>query len=148
MAVLALLHVGGAVTNGTEWALGSPPSALGTVASSLLVIAWPVAAWLMGRAGSRRFRRAAVVVWTVLLAVLGLGLWAIAASQETGMLIGDLLTLGLLFLVGSPFHGLAGLVPLAPPLRYVVVPLATAAVTALAHLAASFAAVSPDPGTP
>lgn len=134
--MLVASYLAAAVANAQQAILGLPPSVLGLVGTLVFVAAWIAVGWATGRARSVSFVRWAPIVWALLLAILGLGFWAIGASQATSQLPGDLVTVVLMMAAATPFHGLAGFLPVSIPAKYLLVAAGTALTTAAANGAA------------
>lgn len=133
--ILIALHLLAAAANAGDWVYDRTPPSLGIAATVVLVLGWAVLAWFQGRGGSVRFAKVAAGVWLGLSAALGLTVWAINASQDSGEVAGGVVTLAATFVVAAPWHGIAGLLPPMPiPLRHALVMLGTVLVIAAAYL--------------
>lgn len=142
--LLALMVLAG-VANAGEWAFGRTPTVIGILASFAVVAAWGFVGWLKGRDGSTRFAVAAGLGWIALIGGFAVALWAIEASKQSGEPVGGTFTVAIAFITAAPFHGIAGLLPLAMPVNYYVAQLSTLLVAAVAWFVGRAMA---DPGIP
>lgn len=105
--ILLFTWVVAGVANYSQFWMGDTPSAFGTAATLVAIIAWPMAGWFMGRRLESGLMRLAAAFWLAVVAGAPVAQWASRTPRTVAQGAGAAIILMTVFVV--PLHGLSSI---------------------------------------